>query len=234
MEEKIMEQKRETEHIVAILDLLGASDIIKSENSEAVLNAISNIFISAEVNWPFVSKAPKVLHDIKCVTFSDNIAFALDLSRLEDKEDAIKSFIKYISVFQGAALKNSFFFRGGIAMGPLYMDSKTNFIWGKALVEAHILEEKTAIYPRVVLSSQFECFDLSSIPRVGRDLDGMYFVDYVPIINKLYPDWIKSNKAVIQREFERREGMEGQERVLQKYGWLQNYIERCERKTVKK
>ena len=69
-------------------------------------------------------------------------------------------------------------FRGGIAIGKLYMDSKMNFVWGEALVKAHVLEEKTAIYPRVVLSSQIAELNLSSSARVLKDFDGIHFVDY--------------------------------------------------------
>lgn len=221
--------KHETEHIVAILDLLGASEMIASDKSEAVLNAIAEVFDKAETTWPRLGKAPAVLQDIKCVTFSDNIAIALDISELEDREDAIKSFIKYISVFQGAALKNGFLFRGGIAIGRLYMDSQTNFVWGKALVDAHILEEKVAIYPRVVMGTPFDGKnDLSNIPKVRQDFDGVYFVDYLPTVHKLYPSWIEKNKVLIKGQFAMREGKTGQERVLQKYGWLQRYIVQCE------
>ena len=221
--------KHETEHIVAILDLLGASEIIASDKSEAVLNAISEIFDKAESTWPRLGNAPSVLHEIKCVTFSDNIAIALDISELEDREHVIRSFIKYISVFQGAALKNGFLFRGGIAIGRLYMDSQSNFVWGKALVDAHLLEEKVAIYPRVVLGTPFDGEnDLSNIPRVQQDFDGIYFVDYLPAIQKLYPSWIEKNKALIKGQFAARKGKAGQERILQKYGWLQRYIAQCE------
>ena len=61
----------------------------------------------------------------------------------EEMNIVIDNFITYISVLQGAALKKDFLFRGGIALGQLYMDSSTNFVWGKALVEAHQLEEKS-------------------------------------------------------------------------------------------
>lgn len=234
MNEKIIPiTKHETEHIVAILDLLGASETITSERSEAVLNAIFEIFNKAQSTWPFLGNAPAVLHEIKCVTFSDNIALALDLSGLSDHEDAVRSFIKYISVFQGAAFKNGFLFRGGIAMGSLYMDPKANFVWGKALVDAHILEEKTAIYPRVVLSYQFNKYDLSRIPRIRQDFDGLYFVDYVPTINKLYPSWIEKNKHLIKEQYITRKEKTAQERILQKYGWLQHYIEQCEENNIK-
>lgn len=222
---KKKEWKKETRHIIAILDLLGASEMIMSDQSEIVMNGISDIFRDAESKWPYVENAPSILHAIKSVTFSDNIALALELPDELSKDDlnsAVESFITYISVFQGAAMKNGLLFRGGIALGPLYMDSCTNFIWGKALVAAHILEEKNAIYPRVVLSSQFEQLQLSKATRILRDFDGMYFVDYFSKIKEKFPDWIENNKKMIQEKYV---VYAGKERVLQKYAWFEHYIE---------
>lgn len=219
------ECKNETRHIIAILDLLGASEMIMSDQSEDVMNAISDMFKDAEEKWPYVEHAPSILQGIKSVTFSDNIALALELPdelSTNDLNIAIESFITYISVFQGAAMKNGFLFRGGITVGPLYMDSSTNFVWGKALVVAHILEEKTAIYPRVVLSRQFEEFQVLKTARIKRDFDGMYFVDYFSKIKEKFPDWIEKNKRIIKEKYIK---YEGKEHILQKYSWLENYIE---------
>lgn len=217
--------KRETRHIIAMLDLLGTSEIIFGEQSEIVMNGISNIFKDAGTKWPYVENAPTVLQSIKSVTFSDNIALALELPDELSEEEmniVIENFITYISVFQGAGLKNSLLFRGGIAIGPLYINSETNFIWGKALVEAHVLEEKTAIYPRVVLSSQLQQFELPKTTRILKDFDGMYFVDYFSKTKEKFPDWIEKNKMMIKEKYVK---YEGKERILQKYAWLEHYIE---------
>lgn len=224
-----VEIKKETEHIVAILDLLGASEMILSDQSEAVLNAISDIFSKVAAEWVHVQSAPEVLHNIKRVTFSDNIALAIDLTKVPNRQEAIDSFVKYISIFQSAALKNNFLFRGGIAIGKLYMNSESNFVWGKALVDAHKLEEKIAIYPRVILSSNINVSKPLHISRVRTDADGNLFADYIPVLIKLYPNWIEQTKAYIELQFLKRSCLPEQERVLKKYEWLQKYIELCEK-----
>ena len=218
-------KKHETRHIVAILDLIGASEIINGERSETVMSIISHIFEQAYNTWPYLESAPDELHGIKRVAFSDNIALALELP--EDMSvDRVKSvteyFIKYISVFQAAALGYKLLFRGGISIGQLYMDSDTNFIWGKALVEAHILEEKTAVYPRVVLSQQLEQLELPDTTRIVKDFDGVYFVDYLSIVKIKSPKWIDEAKKIIQNAYVK---YAKQKHILQKYGWLQHYIE---------
>lgn len=220
--------KRETEHIIAFFDLLGAKEIISGPESETALNIISETFCRAGEYWPHFEKVPAVLHDIKYATFSDNIALALDLSSVTNRNDAIINFIKYIYLFQRLTIKSTYLFRGGIATGPLYMDSKTNVVWGKALTDAYTLEGKTAIYPRVILSRQFEEFGWENIPNIRKDFDGIYFVDYVSPINQVNSNWIENLKERIKYECSKREGKPDQVNVLQKYDWLKRYIEHCE------
>lgn len=217
-------RKSETRHIIAILDLLGASEMIQSNGSEEVMNYIFDSFQSAEAEWPYVKNAPSTIKDIKFVTFSDNITMALELPDQltgKDMKTIVEDFIRYISVFQGALSKKGLFFRGGIAIGKLYMDSKMNFVWGEALVKAHVLEEKTAIYPRVVLSSQIAELNLSSSARVLKDFDGIHFVDYFSKIKEIYPEWIEEIKKIVTINLNKyREN----ERILQKYAWLEHYL----------
>ena len=217
-------RKSETRHVIAILDLLGASEMIQGNGSGEVMNYIFDSFQSAEAEWPYVKNAPSTIKDIKFVTFSDNIAMALELPDQltgKDMKTIVEDFIRYISVFQGALSKNGLFFRGGIAIGKLYMDPKTNFVWGEALVKAHVLEEKVAIYPRVVLSNQIAELNLSSSARVLKDFDGIHFVDYFSKIKEIYPEWIKEIKKIVTINLNKyREN----ERILQKYAWLEHYL----------
>lgn len=225
----VINQRHETRHIIAILDLIGASELIIGEDSEKVMNAIWCIFKDAASTWLYRESVPRILHDIKCVTFSDNIAIALEVPNSVTENElrsTIEKFIAYISVFQGVALKSGFLFRGGISIGPLYMDSTTNFVWGKALVEAHQLEEKIAIYPRVVFGHQLEQFELSDTTKVLKDFDGTYFIDYASTVKKIHPEWIDKTKNMIQQKYVK---YAGKERIIQKYRWLQHYIDEIEK-----
>lgn len=173
--------------------------------------------------WNNVEHAPISLQDIKCVTFSDNIAIALELSEdLEEDEfwKRISDFILYISVVQGAGLKNCLWFRGGITIGKLYIDSDSSYVWGKALVDAHDLEAKYAKYPRVIIDSNMKIENLPVNSRIVKDLDNRYFVDYVSAIKKTQQDWIDKNIAMIHAT----ENIEDK-RVLEKYHWFLQYVE---------
>ena len=93
-------RKHETKHIVAILDMLGASEMIKSGRSEDIMNFISNTYIDAEKNWPFTENAPKEVRKLKSITFSDNIVFALEIENMQEAEvrEAVKALTIYVSV----------------------------------------------------------------------------------------------------------------------------------------
>lgn len=101
-----LELRQETEHIVAFLDLLGASEIIagKNENkkSEDVLNSIAELFSFAETGFGQVEDAQSSLRNLKCATFSDNIVFALDLSEIpKDKiVPTVHDFLTTITFFK--------------------------------------------------------------------------------------------------------------------------------------
>lgn len=140
MKEILTCQKQETEHVVAFLDLLGATKKIESEESEKYLNKISAVFELAKHRWPAQDHFP--YENIKCITFSDNIAFAMELtknpttSEVVENEDlsaigTIWQFISYIGIFQSCALEYELLFRGGISIGKLYMNPNENFIWAK-------------------------------------------------------------------------------------------------------
>lgn len=219
-----MEMKHETRHIVAIMDLLGATKLISGCESEDVMNFISDMYEKTATDWVNVEHAPEELKQIKCVTFSDNIALGLELPLdLSDKElnDKIDAFVLYICILQCCSLKNPrLLFRGGIAIGDLYMDSDKNFVWGKALLEAHILEEKVAIYPRVVLSRMIDTTRLITKEVIAKDFDGEYFVDYFKKTKSKNPEWIQKTKDLIATMYMN----EKDERVLQKYQWLEYYI----------
>lgn len=238
-----MERKQETEHIVAFLDLLGASEIISGKNedmkSEDVLSNISGLFRLSQEAFPQAEFVHPALKNLKYATFSDNIVFALDLSKWpsDEIENIIPRFLLVISYFQNMALGYKLLFRGGVSLGPLYMDVEQNFVWGKALVDAHYLEEKVAVYPRVVLSREFEQRGYS-LPKtlVNRDFDGVCFLDTMRVTIMMHPDWCENALDLVKREYEksspRQENVKwGHERILQKYAWLQSYIEKNKPKT---
>ncbi len=92
--------------------------------------------------------------------------------------------------FQLELAQAGFFVRGGVAVGPLYMDE--NLVYGAALIEAYEAESKRARDPRVILTpSARAVVDKEALrwiagPRTSpddaslwQDVDGQVFVNYL-------------------------------------------------------
>ncbi len=225
-------KKKETEHIIAMLDMLGAKEIIGTEKSEDALNWIYRLYQRSEEVWPKVDNAPQCLKKIKCIKFSDNIAFSMeipdDLAK-ENRDEMIDSFVQYIGIVQGVAFAEGWLFRGGITIGKLFAETANNIIWGRALVDAHILEEKVAIYPRIVLSKELGEMNSFYRAKVCMDYDGIFFVDYVSMIIKKTPEKLCYGVHKVKKEIQR---MQGNERVIQKLEWVLGFIDRCKKETL--
>lgn len=222
-----MKSIEEKWHIIAFLDLLGASKIMESDRSQEVLVKIKEVFeftrMIAEVEYR------ENISDIEVTVFSDNITFARKIPQNPEEmndEDCMKivQFIIFISRFLGMSIEKGLLFRGGITVGSLYVDKK--MIWGKALVNAHELEEKIAIFPRIVVSKDV----IRLLCRVKwntlkRDFDGVWFVDFFDQIFRRKGELIEKIKSMAEEE---KRNNAKNESILQKYEWLERYVQTVE------
>lgn len=170
------------DYYIAYLDIMGFKELVKSEKCINVYNILSN-----EIN-PFDDTNSSIkFSDVKLHIMSDSVVMYIKAS-----EDG--AFIKLISCCSKFIERFMFhndpiLFRGGITKGKLFVEN--NIIFGEGLIRAYLLENKSAKYPRVILSKElFESGknnDLStnnmdykktySIPLVYEDLDGWLSVE---------------------------------------------------------
>jgi hypothetical protein len=91
---------------------------------------------------------------------------------------AFYRFADLVSVIAAQAVRLGFLIRGGATIGKLYHAG--GVVFGEALVEAAMLEARTAVYPRVVLSSAAVArLQVQKHPSMKREDDGIYCVDYM-------------------------------------------------------
>lgn len=233
--ESIVDIKREltpihtSTHYIAYFDILGAKNLINSDNSELYLNYIHNLYNE-------VIKAIRLLYEeinkveIKVKIFSDNIIIAIPIT--EDANSCIEPIkqtliIDIASHFQVLAYKYSLLTRGCIVIGDLYMDN--NFVYGKALVRAYELESKIAIYPRIVVDEKYaDIFKLSNYIRefIIKDFDGVDFLNsfdcYFKISKKYKVEEIKNIQQILLNKLK---GL-NTSAVNQKIFWLVNIFNR--------
>ena len=166
-----VDRKQSINHVVAFIDILGSSQILKSDDEKAIkdyLRGIDGLYIQSLNN---VSDGVRM--------FSDNILIYSDGAT----EDDVYSVVSSVANIQWSVMKEfNLFIRGGVVIGRLdkIPEKDSDYIIGKAIVEAYELESSVAIYPRVVVSK--EVAELCSGPDspIKTDWD-CPFIDYLQL-----------------------------------------------------
>ena len=192
-----------SKYCVAYLDVLGSKDIIYNDENNEHLNKLNMIFedaISEVKNMnQFFNK------DFFVKIFSDNILLAIKTEN-EDRKENIESLLVLINNIVEEVLDYGYLMRGAIVEGDFFCDNV--FVYGKALIEVVELEEKYAIYPRVIVQKSIR----EILPQYfykgadGWDILNVYMIDdnglsgvnfKVSLLNLLKKN--KNNKKALQK-----------------------------------
>lgn len=155
--------------IVAFVDILGFSNMVKSD-CENRSDSIKYFEVLREINLE-----TQKIGDCNITQFSDSVIFSLPLSQ--------SNYIKMIAIlaeYQRKLLYHHIICRGAIAYGKHYKED--DFMFSQALIEAYQLENKDAVYPRIIISNNLlEYFkpEIPTPPCLVHEKDGFYFVDYL-------------------------------------------------------
>lgn len=161
-----------SKYCIAYLDFLGAEkSMLKKDNK--FLNDLYSVYFNALHNVAFTNVVNQ--KDINIKIFSDNILLAVKIE-IDDPNRAakIEKIINLAGNIYNDALRHGYLIRGGITEGEFYKDDDNLFVYGKALIEAINLEEKIAIYPRIVVQNSIK----ESNPQYfQQDKDGVLYLD---------------------------------------------------------
>jgi hypothetical protein len=151
------------DHIVAIFDLLGFSDVIKGKDEAAKEKILA--LLKELVTWnqetqtkrdhDAATKTTTTTTYLATTAFSDHIVFSLPSSKWDDIASRFflaLDFATRAGRMAEEAMAIGCLVRGAISLGPMYHEG--GVLFGEALVEAHELESKFARYPRVILSDR--------------------------------------------------------------------------------
>lgn len=134
------------------------------------------------------------------MSFSDHVILGMPVNERHHGGQGLGGFLASIDGYQLNMAAHGRFLRGAVTAGSLYMDDR--FVTGKGLVDAVVLEEQVATFPRVVLSDSCVELMLGDLDDCGHpfyqcrspwnsqllvDADGATFVNYLPAIDDL-PD----------------------------------------------
>ena len=224
------EPLKQTPHIVAFLDFLGATAKMRSsEANDKFLQEIYTVYNFA--NHMLEQTEKKRKNKLKIKIFSDNIVIAEEIEDPSDLESVFQTYTdveQFALILYSQALLTKNMMRGAISIGNLFIND--TFVYGEALVSAYDDESKIANYPRIVVDkniwTKFNLPDKENL--VKSDIDGELFLSPfwgIPKISeydkgKAY--FLLSHiKSFIENKY-REMLTENKRFVFPKYHWLAN------------
>lgn len=160
-------------HCVAYLDILGGKNKICADKDNTFLNTLNMVFQDAVEETNFLFRKETIFTKI----FSDNILLSMEIENNDNQaEEKLSSFLNLTANVVLEALRYEFLMRGAITIGDFFHNNI--LVYGKALVEAVEMEEKIAIFPRIIVQKEVQ----QLVPQnFTESSDGLYvfkFLDY--------------------------------------------------------
>ena len=138
-----------SQYCVAYLDMLGAKNIIYNDDKNKHLNIINMIYGDARDEGKMFSSESEPSIFVKI--FSDNILLAVNTNDGNRKQN-IERIIGRVNNIIHEVADYGYLMRGAITEGDFFHNDI--IVYGKALIEAVKMEEKDAIYPRVIVKKE--------------------------------------------------------------------------------
>lgn len=219
----------------AFLDVLGLSERIRASYKNKAADKLLQEFHAI-----FKRRISRLKSDVDesllyFKSFSDNVLLAHPRFS-EDMESEFGFILWSISEYQFEMALQGFFIRGGLSVGPLFVDD--NSVYGEALINAYHLESKVAVSPIVVLcdntmklvDKHIGYYHGDVAPQVSHVLvnaDGRYFINYLSECilqtdegEEVDKNSLKQHKDQIEYALAQ---YAGQPAVFAKFSWLAAY-----------
>lgn len=180
-----MGEREYKECYIAFLDLLGFKDLI--DNEKTTCEDIAELFDEIRIEYPVtIEEEKRHLMDfdaLKQKIMSDTICLYVD-SSITNSLAGLISTCDYLQV-RLLRRKTPILIRGAIIKGKIY--AKGDITFGPGVSKAYLMEEKTAKYPRIILTKnlidEWKTHDFYGKDYVDtytfRDSDAFYAVDYL-------------------------------------------------------
>lgn len=177
-----MEDRQYTQYYVAFLDILGFKNLVNNTNYPCA--EIINIYDLVQDSHAtfFEGEAEDIGASVRMKIMSDSICLYIKTSF----PNALFYLIAYCTAFQfDLLLEKGLLLRGAITSGNMY--AKDDIIFGPALTEAYLLEEKNARVPRIIIRKEtldegIVGIDKDSLKMIQqctfRDDDAFYTLNY--------------------------------------------------------
>ncbi len=135
---------------IAFLDVLGFKNIVMKDNREK-LNQYFRI-LNEVIEYIRGIESKK---NIGFIVISDSIILSIPQGNTkEQKIETFRNLCIAVGLIQMKLATVDIWMRGGISCGDAYYNKDQNQIVGPAYINAYLLEENMAIYPRVIVDSK--------------------------------------------------------------------------------
>jgi len=144
------------EEFVAFIDVLGFREMVLSSNQESKSKLKNYFNVISYFKSELKKIAPK--SSIKALAVSDSLILSMPIESGDDELEKLKHLCIAIGLIQNHLMMNDIWIRGAITKGKVAHRPDESFILGPAYVRAYELEQKVAIFPRVILDSELISF----------------------------------------------------------------------------
>lgn len=140
---------------VCFMDILGFSAMVDEYDQDSSSNILQKLQAAFKEAMQVLTSQSLHLEEseieyLEYRVFSDCICISLPYFDNEvNYTTNLMLLLTYVRGLQTSLMTKGVFTRGGIAAGPYYMDE--NVLFSKAMIRAYNIENKEAIYPRIVL-----------------------------------------------------------------------------------
>jgi hypothetical protein len=222
-------RKRYTNSLIAFIDLLGIKEFIEQHRDGDEHEAIDTIDKISKIVNDSCTYFRKQSHKIDYLQISDSFVFLCE-------PKAIVALINLVSNIQTRIVMECYFLlRGAITIGDAIIRDEGRFIVGPAYIQAYLLQEKDAIYPRIIVDNSV-IKQLTKIKEplddyLKQDSDKEQFVDYLKVYMRFLPESKQSMKSSLRKEsvcsciFDeyKKYSKADEHNISQKYGWTIQY-----------
>jgi len=214
-----------TECIVAFIDILGSSEMIK-EDAQKSLEIVHGAYTESIDLFRRIFGENGKLPSVKI--FSDNIIVAVPRKN-NSIQTAFTAVAMMSAIIQVQFLKHGLLTRGAICSGSYFADNM--MVWGTALVNTYKLESTIAIYPRVIIDPElvgelkltYPDSSLRAKEWVVQDEDQLFIVN-------CFHKALKERELFIVSLFDLVEKMIAENhdkiKICQKWLWFSNYLQK--------
>lgn len=165
------------DRIIAFIDILGFKELVENAEKNNDYNKLSSLInestklfddLKSSSEFQFTQISDSFVLSCKSFDINDSMVFMIHLQEL-------------IDIF----LKEGILLRGGVTVGKIVHTKK--LLMGTGFNKAYQLENKEAIYPRVIIDRELldyweTCLydhNIENILEVSKDYDGFYYMDYI-------------------------------------------------------